>query len=54
MSDQILTVKEVADYLKINERTVYRMATGDKIPAFKVGASPQTYRTGKMDQGSAQ
>lgn len=39
MSDQILTVKEVADYLKINERTVYRMATGDKIPAFKVGAS---------------
>ena len=39
MSDQILTVKEVADYLKINERTVYRMAAGDKIPALKVGAS---------------
>jgi excisionase family DNA binding protein len=39
MSAQILTVKEVADYLKINERTVYRMAAGDKIPAFKVGAS---------------
>ena len=39
MTDQILTVKEVADYLKVNERTVYRMATAKKIPAFKVGGS---------------
>ena len=39
MGDQILTVKEVADYLKVNERTVYRMAAANKIPAFKVGGS---------------
>ena len=39
MTDQILTIKEVADYLKVNERTVYRMATAKKIPAFKVGGS---------------
>ena len=39
MADQILTVKEVAEYLKVNERTVYRMATACKIPAFKVGGS---------------
>ena len=39
MNDQILTVKEVADYLKVNERTVYRMASATKIPAFKVGDS---------------
>lgn len=39
MSEQILTVKQVADYLRVNERTVYRMATAGKIPAFKVGAS---------------
>lgn len=39
MNDQILTVKQVADYLKVNERTVYRMATAGKLPAFKVGAS---------------
>ncbi|WNZ55592.1 helix-turn-helix domain-containing protein [Microbulbifer sp. MKSA007] len=39
MTEQILTVKQVADYLKVNERTVYRMASGSKIPAFKVGAS---------------
>jgi len=34
-----MTVKDVADYLKLNERTVYRMATAGKIPAFKVGGS---------------
>jgi len=39
MGDQILTVKDVADYLKVNERTVYRMAASAKLPAFKVGAS---------------
>ena len=39
MVDQIMTVKEVAAYLKLNERTVYRMATAAKIPAFKVGTS---------------
>ncbi|UQI38945.1 methylation-associated defense system helix-turn-helix domain-containing protein MAD1 [Vreelandella venusta] len=39
MSDHILTVKDVASYLKLNERTVYRMATASKIPAFKVGTS---------------
>ena len=39
MGDQIMTVKEVAAYLKLNERTVYRMAAASKIPAFKVGTS---------------
>jgi len=39
MSEQIMTVKDVASYLKLNERTVYRMATSANIPAFKVGTS---------------
>jgi excisionase family DNA binding protein len=39
MNDQILTVKEVAEYLKVNERTIYRLATEKKIPAFRVGTS---------------
>jgi excisionase family DNA binding protein len=39
MNDQILTVKEVAEYLKVNERTIYRLATEKKIPAFRVGSS---------------
>lgn len=39
MSEQIMTAKDVASYLKLNERTVYRMATAAKIPVFKMGIS---------------
>jgi len=39
MSGEILTIKEVAEYLKVNERTVYRLAADKKIPAFKVGGA---------------
>lgn len=35
----ILTIREVADYLKVTERTIYRLAAAKKIPAFKVGGS---------------
>ena len=35
----ILTIEEVATYLKVAERTVYRLAAGKKIPAFKVGGA---------------
>jgi len=34
---EILTIKEVADYLKVTERTIYRLAGARNIPAFKVG-----------------
>lgn len=34
---EILTIKQVADYLKVTERTIYRLAAAKKIPAFKVG-----------------
>ena len=34
---EILTINEVASYLKVAERTVYRLAAAKKIPAFKVG-----------------
>lgn len=39
MSDPILTIKEVADYLKVNERTLYRLAASGELPGFKVGNS---------------
>ena len=39
MREDILTIKEVAEYLKVTERTLYRPAQEGKIPAFKVGAS---------------
>jgi excisionase family DNA binding protein len=35
----ILMIKDVADYLKVTERTIYRLAASKKIPAFKVGGS---------------
>ncbi|MBK6907827.1 MAG: helix-turn-helix domain-containing protein [Rhodocyclaceae bacterium] len=36
---EILTIKEVADFLKVTERTIYRLAAAKQIPAFKVGGS---------------
>jgi excisionase family DNA binding protein len=35
----ILTIVEVANYLKVAERTVYRLAAAKKLPAFKVGGA---------------
>jgi excisionase family DNA binding protein len=37
--DEILTVKELADYLKIAEKTAYRFASEGKVPGFKVGSA---------------
>ncbi len=36
---EILTIKQVAYYLKVTERTIYRLAAIKKIPAFKVGGA---------------
>jgi len=36
MTDQILTIKEVAEHLRVNERTVYRLAGSGELPGFKV------------------
>ncbi len=42
----VLTIKEVAEYLKVTERTIYRLAAAKDIPAFKVGG---TWRFRAMD-----
>lgn len=39
MTEDILTIRAVADLLKINEKTVYKLAADGKIPGFKVGGS---------------
>lgn len=36
-NEGVLTLAEVAAYLKVTERTIYRLASAKKIPAFKVG-----------------
>lgn len=44
-TDSVMTVQEVADYLRVNQRTVYRLAVGRKLPGFKVGATWRFKRT---------
>lgn len=39
MNTEILTIKEVAQFLKVTEKTIYRLAAAEQIPAFKVGGS---------------
>ncbi len=42
----IMTIGEVTSYLKVTERTIYRLAGAKQIPAFKVGGS---WRFSKKD-----
>ena len=36
MNDQVLTLRELARYLKVDEKTIYRLVQEGKIPSFKV------------------
>jgi excisionase family DNA binding protein len=36
---EILTIREIAEYLKVTERTIYRLAAAKQMPAFKIGGS---------------
>jgi len=37
MASEVLTVKQVADFLHLHVMTVYRLAKEGKLPGFKVG-----------------
>jgi excisionase family DNA binding protein len=39
MTDDILTLREVAEYLKLSDKSVYRLVQEKKIPAFKAGGT---------------
>lgn len=39
MEERFLTIEEVARRLRVNKRTVYRLAIKGQIPAFKFGKS---------------
>ncbi|MGI2097449.1 methylation-associated defense system helix-turn-helix domain-containing protein MAD1 [Shewanella glacialipiscicola] len=45
MVNDILTIQEVATYLKLNEKTTYRLASEGKLPGFKVGGTWRFKRT---------
>lgn len=53
MEREILTIKEVADYLQVNERTMYRLANKGAVPAFKV-ANAWRFRKSDLDHWIAQ
>lgn len=38
MSDNMMTVEELAEYLKMKSVTIYKHAQSGSIPAFKVGS----------------
>ncbi len=46
MAADIMTIDEVADYLRINKKTAYRLAADSKLPGFKVGG---TWRFRRVD-----
>jgi excisionase family DNA binding protein len=47
--DNLMTLAEVAAYLRLSKDTVYRMASGGRLPASKVG-SQWRFRKGDVDQ----
>ena len=49
MQDEILTVPEVAQLLKVAEKTVYSMAQKGQLPAFKVGGQWR-FKRADLDQ----
>lgn len=49
MDNEILTIREVAEYLKLAEKTVYRLVAEGKIPGFKVGGAWR-FRKSEIDR----
>lgn len=39
MDTDIMTIKEIASYLKITQKTAYRLTADGEIPGFKVGGA---------------
>ncbi|MCI5049680.1 MAG: helix-turn-helix domain-containing protein [Rickettsiales bacterium] len=49
MTTDVMTIKELSEYLKLNEKTAYRLASEGKIPGFKVGGSWR-FRKSEIDR----
>lgn len=49
MNDEILTIHEIAEYLKIKEKTIYALVARGGIPGFKVGGSWR-FRRSEIDR----
>lgn len=44
-----MTIREVAEYLKLKEKTAYRLAASNEIPGFKVGGAWR-FRKSEIDK----
>ena len=49
VENEILTLDDLADYLKAGKRTVYRLAQKGEIPAFKLGGTWR-FRRSELDR----
>lgn len=49
MKNEIMTIQEVAEYLRLNEKTTYRLVSDGKLPGFKVGGSWR-FRKSEIDR----
>lgn len=45
VTDEIWTVREVADYLKVSRTTIWRWCHQGKLPAFKIGRGWRVHRS---------
>ena len=49
LESDVMTIRELSEYLKLAEKTAYRLAAEGKIPGFKVGASWR-FRKSEIDR----
>jgi len=49
METDVMTIRELAAYLKMAEKTLYRLTAEGSIPGFKVGGSWR-FRKSKIDK----
>ena len=53
LEEEILTLDEVAAFLKAGKRTVYRFAQSGEIPAFKLGGTWR-FRRSELERWNAE
>lgn len=49
MLTDVMTVSEVAEYLRVNPQTVYRKAKAGKLPAVRIGRAIR-FRKAELDE----
>lgn len=48
MNTDVMTIREVAEYLKLTDKTAYRLVADGTLPGFKVGGAWR-FRRGDID-----